>query len=303
MNKYDDIINELLDIHIQNFFKIPSPFENSVRYSLSSGKKIRPKIALDICNSISNGSRSCGISSLAIEYIHTASLIIDDLPCMDNSPMRRNKESLHVKYNEAIAQLTSVLLVSMGMHSISYDLNQRYIEKEITLEELYTISNFFINNFSHIISHNGSVGGQLLDLHNSIDLGMFLKETSVDYNVEHIIKQKTGTFFETSFLLGWLIGGGSIDNTNKIKQLANDFAMVFQITDDIEDMEEDTKTNKKNVSQNYALRYGIDKAIHDSKLYLSRFKNSIIELKLYSDFFKDLIKFMKSRIVNINHFN
>jgi len=303
-SNYDNILADLFEKHKKLFFKEKhSSFIKPIEYVLEGGKYIRPKIALDICNSVSNGNRSCGFSSLSIEYIHTASLIMDDLPYMDNAKVRRNKDCLHIKFNEAIAQLTSIILMSMALNAVSHDLNNRFIKGEMSLEETYKISIFFIENFSETIGHEGASGGQLIDLElagkiKEENIGEFLKESSKNYSAETIIKRKTGTFFETSFLLGWLIGGGNFEKINVIKKVANDFAMVFQITDDLEDLEEDIRSNTKNISQNYAIRYSKEKAINDSKEYLENFKQEMILLDLYSPFIKDLCKLMEERIIS-----
>jgi geranylgeranyl pyrophosphate synthase len=297
---YDVILSDLFEKHKLLFFKDDNSFIKPIEYALQGGKRIRPKIALDICNSVSNGNRSCGLSSLSIEYIHVSSLIIDDLPCMDNAKLRRNKECLHIKFNEAISQLTSVMLMSMALNAISYDLHNRCIEGELTFEESHKIGMFFLDNFSNTIGYNGASGGQLIDLEASgkvnENVGELLKETSLSLSVETIIRKKTGTFFETSFLLGWLIGGGTFEKIDAIKKVANDFAMVFQITDDLEDLEEDKNSNTKNISQNYALRYNEEKAIADAKEYLKVFKQEMKLLNLYSPFIKDLCKLMEKRI-------
>lgn len=298
---YDTILTELFKKHKLLFFKEENTFIKPIEYALQGGKHIRPKIALDICNSVSKGKRNCGLSSISIEYIHVSSLIIDDLPCMDNAKLRRNKECLHIKFNEAVAQLTSVMLMSMALNAISYDLHNRCITREMTFEESHKIGMFFLDNFSETIGHNGASGGQLIDLEASgkikkENMGEMIKEISLSHSVETIIKRKTGTFFETSFLLGWLIGGGSFEKINVIKKMANNFAMVFQITDDLEDLEEDMNSNTKNISQNYAIRYSEEKAIQDAKEYLKIFKQDIKLLNLYSPFIKDLCKLMKKRI-------
>lgn len=297
---YDVILCELFEKHKLLFFKEENPFIKPIEYALEGGKRIRPKIALDICNSVSKGKRNCGLSSLSIEYIHVSSLIIDDLPCMDNAKLRRNKECLHIKFNEAVAQLASVMLMSMALNAISIDLHNRCINGEMSFEESHKIGMFFLDNFSETIGYNGASGGQLIDLETAgkikKNMGERLKEISLSHSVETIIKRKTGTFFETSFLLGWLVGGGSFEKINVIKKVANDFAMVFQITDDLEDLEEDMNSNTKNVSQNYAIKYSIEKAVKDSKEYLRTFKQEMKLLNLYSPFIKDLCKLMEKRI-------
>src|SRR3989344_1271366 len=119
MNTYINHINVLIHQDLLSNKNFPENIRAPSIYALSSGKRLRPAIILSI---------SCGISppqdpvadhfALFIEYIHNASLIIDDLPCMDNDRTRRGLETVHVKYGEHIAQLLAInLLATAIQHS------------------------------------------------------------------------------------------------------------------------------------------------------------------------------------------
>lgn len=295
-------INTLLDDHFDLFFQNNNFQMKSVcHYIIKNGKRIRPLIAFDICNTISNGTRNIGITALSIEYIHTASLIIDDLPCMDNAKTRRNQECVHIKYGEAIAQLASIIFMSLAMDAI-YKGTELMIEKNIIEKnDANIICVFFFNNFSHIISLNGASGGQIIDLTLSnkipLDLGESLKNICSNIDPFDIIQKKTGVFFETSFLLGWIYGGGDMNKINHIKDISKNFSMIYQILDDLEDIEEDLIVNKKNISQNYAIHYGKDKAIVDIQNYIDIFIKQITELNLLTPFFIDLIKYINQILI------
>lgn len=308
--KYIKKVDDLLQNHLTTYFKDDSHMFNVCKYIMGDGKRIRPSIALDICNSVSKGKRDINFAALSIEYIHSASLIIDDLPCMDNAKVRRGKECVHIKYGEAVAQLASIVLVSIGIDSISKGLIKMAATKSITIEEGNKIGMFFINNISYTIGYHGASGGQMLDLISAdkldllsskkSDIGNSIKLICESIDTDEIISKKTGTFFETSFLLGWIYGGGDELLINKIKHLSHIFSMVYQILDDIEDIEEDFVTNKKNISQNYAIRHGINVAVDHYKIYMKKFKTVLKELDLYSSFFKNLINFMNNKLkINI----
>lgn len=270
---YDDVLNDLIETHLQVYFKSNSAFKEYIQYALSDGRRFRAKIALDICQSVSQQTRSCDFSALFIEYIHTASLIIDDLPCMDNAIIRRDKNSLHVEYGESIAQLSSFTFISMAIHVLEYDLKKRYLRDEITLSQYHWICGFFMTELSLLLSPSGLVGGQLADLNS-------------DNDTCTTIRKKTGTAFETAFLLGWIVGGGSIEQVQDIRQIASDFAMAFQIFDDIQDIHEDM--------YNYAIEHGIEKARIDCKMYLHTCKNGMKRFNIYSSFFDNLLSELES---------
>lgn len=290
ISPYKYIINNSINKHLLEFFDKNDNLKNIIHYSLNNGQRIRPSIAMDIYKSLT-GSEDIGFCALSIEYIHTASLIIDDLPCMDNAIIRRKQECVHVRYGEAIAQIVSVLLMSLGMDTISKSTCKL---PEIQINK---IGIFFLQNFSSTITRTSD--GQLLDLATVNDsIGNILKKISSEIDTTEIIRKKTGSFFETSFLIGWLYGGGDFDKVDTIKKLANTFGMIYQIIDDIEDRIEDLLTNKKNTTQNYAIRHGVSKAIQDTKEFINEFKMEMDNIKMFSPFFKNIISFLENKLNN-----
>jgi geranylgeranyl diphosphate synthase type II len=292
MEYYREEINNLLDTHLNLFFKTSiknSTIKQIIQYTLKNGQRIRPAISLDIYNSLCkkyNLPNHYKIVFLAVEYIHCSSLIIDDLPCMDNAILRRGDLCIHKKYGEAITQLSSVILLSLASNSIITDLKNDYSK------ELYI---YIFDHFSTLLSDLAN--GQYLDLsYSNDDIGMLLKDVSNEFTSEDIIMKKTGILFQTSFIYGWILGNGNIKQLDKIKDLSFNFSMAFQILDDIEDMDEDLQTNKKNVNQNYALKYGKKIAIEKVFEYLTNTSIYLKELELYSDFFDDLIQHMFNKL-------
>jgi len=289
VSPYKDIINNNIDKHLSEYFSNDTNLKNIVMYSLNNGQRIRPSISIDIYNSLT-GNENIGYTALSIEYIHTASLIIDDLPCMDNALLRRNQECVHKHYGEAIAQIVSVLLMSLGMDTISKS-TCNLLESQIN-----KIGVFFLQNFSSTITRASD--GQLLDLATVNDsIGNILKKVSSEIDTTEIIRKKTGSFFETSFLIGWLYGGGDFNKVDTIKKIADIFGMIYQIIDDIYDQEEDLLTNKKNTTQNYAIRHGVDKAIQDTKDFINEFKIEMNNIKMFSTFFQNIISFLEHKLL------
>lgn len=297
-NCYQEEINNLIDEHLDKFFNInnekESPFKSVIKYTLQNGKRIRPAIGMDIYNTLCNLHEFKTVF-LAIEYIHSSSLIIDDLPCMDNATFRRNNQCVHKKYGEATAQLTSALLLALASNAMTIDIkNPNDYNNNIYMT--------LLNNLSSTLAI--TTHGQMLDLsYTDNDIGNLLKDVSKNFSVEEIIMKKTGMFFESSFLMGWLLGGGSPDNTNDIKHISFTFSMAFQIIDDIEDMEEDLKTHKKNMNQNYAIRYGFSRAINKANEYLLETSDNLKKLNIYSDFFNTLITYLFDKVDKLDKLN
>jgi geranylgeranyl diphosphate synthase type II len=293
-------IDDLIKNHIETYFKNNSQIKNICNYVMDNGKRIRSSIIYDICHTLTNNKLTTSI--LAIEYIHASSLIIDDLPCMDDAKMRRNKDCVHIKYGEAMAQLTSVILLSLAIDAIINGDKYLIDNKMLLEEEKNKIQLFVLNNIGETIGYNGAAGGQMMDLmvsdkiNSTDDVGNIIKNISEDIDVDEIIMKKTGKFFESSFIFGWLYGKGDFNHLDKIKELSKNFSMAYQILDDVEDMDEDLLTNKKNINQNYALKFGKEKAIEMYHNYMGNFIKILYELQLNSDFFTELIECMNNKM-------
>ncbi|NBU34201.1 hypothetical protein EB118_08770 [bacterium] len=334
-------VNELLSLHIESFFgNGDTTFKEMIKYVLKGGKRIRPAISLDIYNSLcaKNGfsNNVFSTSFLATEYIHTSSLIIDDLPCMDNALTRRGNICIHKRYGEAMAQLTSAVLMSMCIHAYSSDLERVVNSGETSKTIASEITVYLVNRLSTIVhvTSQGQIIESIIDssseradserahserahserahserahserahserAHNDserADIGELLKYASEKVTVEEIIQKKTGTFFEMCFELAWILGNRSLDGIHQIREVSIPLAMAFQIIDDIHDMTEDLQTDKKNVNGSYALKYGKDKAIHDAHTYLDTFVDRLDKIGLSSPFFESLTMSLRSKL-------
>jgi geranylgeranyl diphosphate synthase type II len=181
--------------------------------------------------------------AIAIEYFHTASLIADDLPCMDDDDERRNKPSVHKVYGEAVALLASYALIAAGYGALA-DLSPSCVKAGIGSQEIALA----LENASYNTGLHGAAGGQYLDL-----FPPDLQESTL----REILHKKTVSLFEISFVFGWLYGGGDISRLPLVKQCASHFGMAFQIADDLGDVEQDKKNGRL---VNMANVFGIDAA-------------------------------------------
>ncbi|MBS0623634.1 MAG: polyprenyl synthetase family protein [Verrucomicrobia bacterium] len=205
----------------------PAPLKEACAYSLQvGGKRFRPLLVYLVAQSL--GDQDVSDVALAVELFHTASLIADDLPCMDNELLRRGKAALHNKFNEATALLATYALIASG-----YDCLQKN-SKGLPPHVL----GLAIASVAKNTGGGGATGGQYWDLF------------SPKEHMEQMIAQKTGALFELSFVLGWLYGGGEVALLPWVEKAAYHFGMAFQIHDDILDMEQDAP------ERNYACCFG-----------------------------------------------
>ena len=247
MQEYREQIENSINTSIASF-GYKTPLRDACEYALrNGGKRFRPSIVLMMSNAIGKGADVVQ-AALSIEYFHTASLIADDLPCMDNDDFRSDSPSLHKKFNEAIALLASYALISEGYGAVAK--NARALAKSDLgfASEADHRCVLILENITFNTGLSGAVGGQFSDL--------FPSDLSLNTVLE-IIQQKTGSLFEIAFVAGWLFGGGAVERLPQVKTLAQHFGNAFQIADDLGDREQDVKNNR---SVNVANLFGVEKA-------------------------------------------
>jgi geranylgeranyl diphosphate synthase type II len=187
-------------------------------------------------------------AALATEFFHTASLIADDLPCMDDDSMRRSRPSLHVAFGEGVALLASYGLIAEGFGKIEKNGRAMKGEREPFSSKALEATSIALEYASRFSGMQGASLGQFFDL--------YRKHEGLS-ELEEMIYLKTITLFEGAFVLGWLFGGGEFSHVQSVEKLALHFGMAFQIRDDLKDFEPDLQ---KGSSSNYAVALGKEAA-------------------------------------------
>ncbi|MCB1110483.1 MAG: polyprenyl synthetase family protein [Chlamydiia bacterium] len=196
---------------------------------MNGGKRVRPLIVMMVAEALGNDLpvlEAC----LSVEYFHTASLIADDLPCMDNDDFRRNKPALHKMFGETVAVLASYALISAGYEKIFHAVQVLAEQKAPFCEEAESCCVVALDAATRCAGMSGAVGGQFKDL--------FPKDHSKE-EVLDVIYKKTVTLFEIAFEFGWVFGGGAHQQLDDVRKAAYHFGMAFQIWDDIGDIDQD----------------------------------------------------------------
>lgn len=207
---------------------------DACEYALTNGgKRFRPLIVLMVADALGN-NLDVTEAALSVEFFHTASLIADDLPCMDNDDKRRDKPSLHKVYGETIALLASYTLITSAFESIHK--NYKLMSNSNFSKKSDKICALALEVAAHCSGILGATGGQFLDIFPPL----LTLET-----IKDVIYKKTVTLFEVSFVLGWLFGGGDVDLLEKVKKTAYHLGMAFQIADDLGDIIQDEEKQKE----------------------------------------------------------
>jgi geranylgeranyl diphosphate synthase type II len=244
---------------------------DACEYALKNGgKRFRPALVFMVAKALGHGADvSC--VALGVEFAHTASLIADDLPCMDNDDMRRDKPSTHKVFGESVALLASYVLISASYGLLAENakvVKQSGLPHADHGDELCVL---MLENISTNLGIHGTTGGQFLDIVPP-NLSWQMLFT--------IIHKKTGTLFEVAFVAGWLFGGGPLEALPTVKKAAKHFGLAFQIADDLGDMEQDIINGRL---INVANVLGKEKAIELFHGEIAQFKTALDHLHLQSE--------------------
>ena len=206
-------------------------------------------------------------AALSVEFFHTASLIADDLPCMDDDDLRRNRPSLHKAFGESIAILASYALIAEGYGGIYRNGKEEPEKVAICLEAATRCAGI-----------NGATNGQFLDLYPpDFELA----------TIQKVIYQKTVTLFEISFVFGWVFGGGDLLRLDEVKRCSYHLGMAFQIADDLLDGSEDSRINITHA-------IGQKRAERMLEEEMGQFVSTLKSLRIWNGDFETLVSWLQA---------
>lgn len=277
LENYKAQIEKKIQDELISEFGADSKLKDACAYALlNGGKRFRPAIVLMCAKAIGKG-RDVLDAAMAVEFFHTASLIADDLPCMDDDTMRRNKPSLHVAFGEATALLASYALISSGYRSI-------YKNAKVVKEHAEDVCLLALENATYNTGILGVTTGQFLDL--------FPPNQEVE-TLKNVLNKKTVTLFEIAFVLGWIFGGGDLELLGRVKEVAYHWGMAFQIADDLDDMLQDDMQKKE---VNLASVIGLKPAIQLFNDEISSLKSKLKELSLDTQDFLAMVNVLEQTV-------
>ena len=236
----EDIGNTVIAFKPENKHIADSPCINgentlikAMRYSaLSGGKRLRPFLTVSCANLFGVSRDTSLYTAAAIEFIHTYSLIHDDLPAMDNDDMRRGKPSCHIAFGEAAAILAGDALLTFAFQMLSDE--RVHADPSVRCELIRTLA--------VASGYRGMAGGQMMDLQSEN------KQLSID-EIIRLQRLKTGELFAMSCEAGAILGKSARTPRNALRGYAHDIGLAFQITDDLLDVEGTRSEVGKNVKK------------------------------------------------------
>ena len=236
-------------------FGAEATLAGACRYALQGGKRLRPAILMEIARA---GARSHGgapidpaDAALGLEYLHAASLVVDDLPAFDDDADRRGQPSLHAKTTPGTAYMASLLLVTAAFQAMCHQVEWIRANRP-DVADVEHLGTRLCGTVTRALG--GAARGQYMDTALPGDL---LFQAHGPDAIHEITQLKTATFYEIAFEAGWLLSGGGPDAAEELHQAGRSFGTAFQIADDIGDMEQDAaRAQAGKPGWNYCSHYG-----------------------------------------------
>ncbi|MEJ5329896.1 MAG: polyprenyl synthetase family protein [Desulfobaccales bacterium] len=218
-----NLVNRALEAYLPRVRGPAFRVVEAMHYSLmAGGKRLRPILCLAACEAVGADPTEALPVACALEMIHTYSLIHDDLPAMDDDDLRRGRPTCHKQFDEATAILAGDGLLTEAFRLMA-EVAPRFEGREAVLLEI-------IELIGRAAGYQGMVGGQMLDL-----LAEGRKITLKE--LETIHRLKTGALLTASIRAGALVGGADRHQLTCLTEFGEKFGLVFQITDDLLDVE------------------------------------------------------------------
>jgi len=229
------LVDKALDEMLPAEDNEPAILHKAMRYSVfAGGKRIRPILAMTAAEIVGGTAESVLPLAVALECVHTYSLVHDDLPAMDDDDFRRGKPTAHKEFGEAVAILAGDALLTLAFGLLS----SAEVSRTYRPERLLRV----IAELAFAAGSNRLIAGQVLDV--TCEGKSVRKET-----VEAIIRNKTGALIRASLTCGAALAGGSQDEIMILGSYGADLGAVFQIRDDLLDLEGDPEKLGKAVGK------------------------------------------------------
>lgn len=280
-------IEDLLNEYMPKVEGYQNNIFDSMNYSLKAGgKRLRPILTLEACKLVGGNKKDAYPFAVAIEMIHTYSLIHDDLPALDNDDLRRGRKTNHKVYGEAMA-----ILAGDGLLNYAYEIMLRESLSKGEPEKYLKA----INEIAKASGIYGMIGGQVVDIESE---GKSIDMEKLDF----IHMNKTAAIIIGCMRAGAIIGGASEEELENVTKYAKNIGLSFQIVDDILDIVGDeAKLGKKvgsdidNEKSTYPSLIGLEKSKETANKLIAEAKMSIDYINKDSEFLNNLADYIVDR--------
>lgn len=254
-------INSLLEEKLSIETGLSEYLMDAMRYSvMGSGKRLRPMLMKETSKLFSDDVPELPYFMAALEFIHSYSLVHDDMPCIDNDEYRRGRKTTHAVYGE-----TTALLAGDGLLNFAYETAAKSFLETKNPERCGKA----LNILSAKAGILGMVGGQAVDVESEKKNLSITKEKLL-----YIHENKTAALIEAAMMIGATLAGAGDSDVSKLEEAASAIGIAFQIRDDILDVEgtfeelgKSIGSDATNEKETYVTLFGMEKAKDDVALY------------------------------------
>lgn len=287
--KYPEGTRLLIEDSLKKYFpeeRYPEVIYQAMRHSLfSGGKRFRGILVVESAKALGQEPDYAIATACAVEYIHTYSLIHDDLPSIDDDDLRRGQPTCHVVFGEDMAILAGDALYSEAFRLVSSEQKSDDPGKIV----------WVIRELAAASGAAGMVGGQVVDI---ISEGKKIGEETLKF----IHEKKTGELIKASVRAGAILAGANTTEIDLLTKYAKYLGLAFQITDDILDVTGDTATLGKTVGSDeirgkatYPGLYGLEKAQEMARNVVDNAKDALSGLGRDTGVLSQLADFVYER--------
>ena len=287
LNEKINYIEELLKDYMPKEKGYQETITKAMNYSLQAGgKRLRPILTLESCKMVGGKEEDAIPFAMAIEMIHTYSLIHDDLPALDNDDLRRGKPTNHKVFGDAMAILAGDALLNYAYEiMLSSSINKENPAKYLrAINEIATHAGIY-----------GMIGGQVVDVESE---DKKIEKEKLDF----IHLNKTAAMIIGCMRAGAIIGEASEDELERITKYAKNIGLSFQIVDDILDITGDEEklgkpigSDLENHKSTYPSLLGLEKSRQIARQLIEEGKSSIEVFSSEVDFLNQLADYIMSR--------
>ena len=285
LSKGRDYIDSAICNYMPEETVYPVSIHKSMIYSiLAGGKRLRPILVIAATEAVGGNREDILPFAVAVEYIHTYTLIHDDLPALDNDDLRRGKPTNHKVFGEAIAILAGDALLTQAFYLMTHSGLMNAVPPERLLQAAH--------DMTVAIGTSGMIGGQVVDIESE---GKLVDAKTLEYIHVH----KTGCLIKASIRAGAILSQAKTEELEALSNYGEQIGLAFQIVDDILDITADESLLGKDVGSDvdkgkatYPALYGLDEArkkaeklVEEGIAYLEIFKNRAEPLREIGRFF------------------
>jgi geranylgeranyl diphosphate synthase type II len=234
MKEKQELVNIILDRYLPRKDEYPKEIHKALRYSVfAGGKRLRPYLTLLAYQLYSDNLEAITPVAAAIEMVHTFSLIHDDLPDIDDDEYRRGKKSCHATFGDGVALLAGDSLLINAFELITY----AEIEDSLKVQ--------FVRELAQEAGIKGLIAGQMVDIESE---GKKVEKKTLNY----IHVNKTARLINLSLRLGAMGAKAPAKELQIIEEYGKKIGMVFQIVDDLLDIEGSQEKLGKSIGKDEA---------------------------------------------------